>query len=76
MHTETARMLTEAIADATRIAIDNHNRLLAFEKCLQQNSRDLFQIYLNTLALIRHNPPASVAHGGFANLQSKCIQDR
>jgi hypothetical protein len=75
MQTETARMLTKSVADATAIAIDNRNKLVALEAALQKYEPNLFQSYLKTLEEVRGNPPTSLSAEGFANLQSKLVQD-
>jgi hypothetical protein len=76
MQTETASMLIHAIADATGIAIDNRNKLVALEDALREHTPDLFQTYVKKLEQVRRNPPTSLSFGGFANLQSKLVQNR
>lgn len=75
MQTETARMLTEALATATGIAIDNRNKLAALEIALQKYEPNLFQAYLAALEEVRRHPPTVLSPEGFANLQSSLVQD-
>jgi hypothetical protein len=60
MQNETARMLTDAIANATDIAIDNRNKITAFEALLQKHNPNLFQEYSTALGKVRSNPPTSL----------------
>lgn len=73
MQIETARMLTEAIATATSIAIDNRNKLAALEIAIKKYEPNLFQAYLKALEEVRRTPPTSLSPEGFANLQSKLV---
>jgi hypothetical protein len=73
MDVETARTLTDAVATATRIALDCRNKLSALEELLQRYDANLFETYLKFLDNIRYNPPTSLADAGLENLQSKLV---
>jgi hypothetical protein len=75
MQSETAKMLVESIANNLGIAIDNRNKIRAFEIVLEKHSPALFQEYLETLEEVREHPPTSISLGGFSNLQSKLVQE-
>jgi hypothetical protein len=76
MQLEIAQMLTDAIANATAIAIDNRNKLAALEIALQKYEPNLFQGYLKDLEEVRRRPPTLLSPEGFANLQAKLVQDQ
>jgi hypothetical protein len=71
----TAQMLTDALANATSIAVENHNRLTVLETLLQKQDPNLFQEYSAILDKVRKAPPISLSLAGFASLQSKLTQD-
>jgi hypothetical protein len=73
MQTKTAEMLTEAIRTATSIAVDNRNKLTAFEVLLHKHDLNLFQEYSKILENVQANPPTSVLPESFANLLSKLV---
>lgn len=75
MQLDTAKMLLETIANALNIAVDSQNKLLAFEKTLKDRDLALFQEYEKNLEIVRQNPPTVILPLGFANLQSKLVQD-
>ena len=75
MQAETARMLVDAIANALGIAIDNRNKITALEAVFQKRDPSLFQEYVATLDAVRRNPPTVLSELGFANLQSKLVQE-
>jgi hypothetical protein len=75
MQTETAKLLTEAIATATNLALDNQNKFVALENALQEHDQSLFQIYLKFLDEIRRDPPTLLFSEVFVKLQSELAQD-
>lgn len=75
MQTETAKALIEAIANGLAIAIDNRNKLIAFEKLLEDHRPDLFQEYQDLLSKVRRNPPTEISVLGFERLQQLLVRD-
>lgn len=75
MKVETAKMLMDTIANALNLAIENQNKPLALEKTLKDRNPELFREYAKNLENVRKNPPTSLNVLGFANLQSKLVQD-
>ena len=75
MQVETAKSLIEAIGNSLAIAIDNRNKLTAFENLLAKHRRDLFQEYEQELAAVRRNPPTEISVAGFARIQEMLIRD-
>jgi hypothetical protein len=75
MKLATARMLTDALANATSIAVESHNRLAVLETLLQKHNPALFQEYSSILNNVRNAPPISLSLAGFESLQSKLTQD-
>ncbi|HTC63095.1 MAG TPA: hypothetical protein VK709_09655 [Candidatus Saccharimonadales bacterium] len=76
MQLEAAQMLVSAIAEATTIAIDNRNKLVALEVALQKYEPNLFQTYSKTLDELRLRPPLPLSHEVLANLQARLVQDQ
>jgi len=60
MDSETAEMLVNTLTNNLGIAIDNQNRIRAFELCLQEQDAASFQKYTETLENVRRNPPTAV----------------
>lgn len=75
MKLATAQMLTDALANATSIAVENHNKLTVLETLLQKRDPNLFQEYSSILDKLRKAPPIALSLTGFASLQSKLSQD-
>jgi hypothetical protein len=75
MQSETAKILTDAVMNATDIAIDNRNKLTALELLLQERDPNLFQDYLDALQKVRNNPPTSLVPAVFSKIQSMLAQD-
>jgi uncharacterized Zn finger protein len=71
MQEKIANLLVDAIESATNIAIDNRNKLTAFERLLQKRNSSLFQEYLEILKKVRNNLPTSVLPESFQGLRSK-----
>jgi len=57
MKLTTAQMLTNALANATSIAVENHNKLTVLEILLQKRDPNLFQEYSAALDKVRKAPP-------------------
>jgi hypothetical protein len=75
MKLTTAQMLTNALANATSIAVENHNKLTVLETLLQKHDPNLFQEYSAMLDKVRKAPPISLSLAGFESLQSKLSED-
>ena len=75
MQVDTARMLLDSIATALNLASDNQCKLVALEKLLKDQNPELFEAYTKNLETLRRNPPTSISLAGFANLQTKLVQD-
>jgi hypothetical protein len=75
MKLTTARILTDLLANATSIAVENHNKLTVLETLLQQRDPNLFQEYSAVLDKVRKAPPIALSLVGFEHLQSKLVQD-
>jgi hypothetical protein len=76
MKAETAKILIEAIENATSIAIDNRNRLTAFESLLQKQNASLFQDYEDVLYAVREHPPTLLVPEVFSKLLLMLVQDQ
>ena len=75
MKLTTAQMLTDALANATSIAIESHNKLTVLETLLQKHDPNLFQEYSSVLSNVRKAPPVALSLKGFETLQTKLVQD-
>lgn len=75
MQADTARMLLGSISTALTLAADNECKLVALEKLLKDQNPALFEAYSKNLEILRRNPPTEILPIGFANLQSKLVQD-
>jgi len=75
MQAETAKALLEAVGNGLAIAIDNRNKITAFENLLAKHRHDLFQEYDQLLADVRRNPPTEISLAGVARLQEMLARD-
>jgi hypothetical protein len=75
MKLTTAQMLTDALANTTSIAVENHNKLTVLETLLKKHNPTLFQEYSSILDNVRKTPPIALSLAGFESLQSKLVQD-
>jgi hypothetical protein len=75
MKSETATQLVSTISHALGIAVDNRNKITAFERLLEQKDSALFDEYKNILEKVRDNPPTVIFSQGLEGLHTKLIQD-
>jgi|HubBroStandDraft_6_1064221.scaffolds.fasta_scaffold339709_1 hypothetical protein len=75
MKLATAQMLTNALANATSIAVENRNKLTVLEMLLQKRDPNLYQEYSAALDKVRKAPPIALSLVGFEHLQTKLVQD-
>ena len=75
MQTETAKALIAALANNLGIALDNRNKITAFEALLQRQDQELFQKYSKILDEVRQSPPTSISLEGFSRLQEMLARD-
>jgi hypothetical protein len=74
MDLETAKRLIETLTNNSGIAVDNRNKITAFEALLQEQKPELFQRYLKILENVRQNPQTAVSVEGFSTLQKMLVR--
>ena len=75
MQTETAKQLVNSLSHALQIAVDNRNKITAFERLLEQKNSALFDDYKKLLEMVRENPPTVIFSQGLEGLYIKLTQD-
>jgi hypothetical protein len=75
MESETAKLLVNTLTNALGIAVDNRNKITAFEKLLESKDSDLFEKYKARLDEERKFPSTVIFPQGLAVLLSKLAQD-